>query len=60
MGHDPKTHQKHYGKWTEEADIALTVENITGTFNEPPLGKLIPKGENYLKKVGKKKLMGKE
>jgi len=29
MGHDPKTHHKHYGKWTDEADIAETVERIT-------------------------------
>jgi len=29
MGHDPVTHQKHYGKWTEEADTAETVKRIT-------------------------------
>ena len=60
MGHDPVTHQRHYGKWTDEADIALTVESITGGFNEKPLSKLMPTSENYLKKVGKKKLRGAE
>ena len=54
------THQRHYGKWTDEADIALTVESITGGFNEKPLSKLMPTSENYLKKVGKKNLRGKK
>ena len=60
MGHDPKTHHKHYGKWTDEADIAETFERITGSGNELPLGKLMPTIENYEKKIGKKKLKGKE
>ena len=30
MGHDAVTHNKHYGKWTEEADTAETVKRITG------------------------------
>jgi len=63
MGHDPVTHNKHYGKWTDEADIALTVESITGitgSSNELPLSKLMPTSENYMKKVGQKKLQGKK
>ena len=33
MGHDPVTHNKHYGMWTEEADTAETVERITALTN---------------------------
>ncbi len=47
MGHDPFTHKRHYGKWTDETDIALTVESITGVFNEKPLSKLMPTSENF-------------
>ena len=29
MGHDPKTHHRFYGKWTDEKDLIETVEKIT-------------------------------
>ena len=59
MGHYPETHHMHYEEWTDEADIAFSVESIAEPFNETPLGKLMPKRENYLKKVGRTKLEGK-
>ena len=31
MGHDPVTHQKHYGKWTDEAGLLEAVSLATGT-----------------------------
>ena len=30
MGHDPKTHQKHYGSWVDEEDIRSDVERWRG------------------------------
>jgi hypothetical protein len=28
MGHDPSTHHKHYGKWTDEAGLIKAVADL--------------------------------
>jgi len=29
MGHDPSTHHKHYGKWTDEDGLLEAVANLS-------------------------------
>lgn len=31
MGHNPATHHRHYGKWTDESDLVRSVMSITGS-----------------------------
>jgi hypothetical protein len=33
MGHNPNTHHKHYGKWTDEAGLLEVVSLVTGVKN---------------------------
>jgi len=32
MGHDPKTHHKHYGGWTRDEDKKESVARAIGTL----------------------------
>jgi integrase len=40
MGHNPATHHRHYGKWTDEAGLEESVARATGSPHSPTLGTL--------------------
>lgn len=37
MGHNPATHHKHYGKWTDEAGLIEAVQSMTGVSPLTPM-----------------------
>ncbi len=49
MGHNPGTHHRHYGKWTDEAGLLEAVQAATGV-SHIPLANSIEKPQHHLPK----------